>query len=190
MTLFLIALLLQLPIALPDRASLENPAVENPVPRKLQKDYEKLWKRFLTGKEDAKVFSGLDKLLKQSPDAAPVLVVQAYIDLYAGRVVDGERRLQVVLSKHPTDPVAAFYLAELAYSQGDFVRANDLYSRLRASGSPVAGSDMKRQRSLLLAMEALLQDARRAADEGRLADAERFYRRALELAPGEAALHG
>jgi len=190
MTLFLIALLLQLPIALPDRASLENPAVENPVPRKLQKDYEKLWKRFLTGKEDAKVFSGLDKLLKQSPDAAPVLVVQAYIDLYAGRVVDGERRLQVVLSKHPTDPVAAFYLAELAYSRSDFVRANDLYSRLRASGSPVAGSDMKRQRSLLLAMEALLQDARRAADEGRLADAERFYRQALELAPGEAALHG
>ena len=89
MTLFLIALLLQLPIALPERAALENPAVENPVPRKLQKDYEKLWKRFLAGKEDAKVFSSLDKLLKQSPDAASALVVQAYIDLYAGRFVDG-----------------------------------------------------------------------------------------------------
>ena len=190
MTVFLIALLLQLPIALPERAALENPAVGNPVPRKLQKDYEKLWKRFLTGKEDPKVFSGLDKLLKQSPDTAPVLVVQAYIDLYAGRSVDGERRLQAVLSKHPADPVAAFYLAELAYARGDFVRANDLYGRLGASGLPVAGSDMKRQRSLLLTMEALLQDARRAADEGRLADAERFYRRALQLAPGEAALHG
>ena len=70
-----------------------------PFPSKLQKDYDKLWKRFLTGKEDAKVFSGLDKLLKQSPDAASVLVVQAYIDLYAGRFVDGERRLQTVLSR-------------------------------------------------------------------------------------------
>ena len=141
MTLFLIALLLQSPIALPERVALENPAAGNPVPKKLQKDYDKLWKRFLTGKEDAKVFSGLDKLLKQSPDAAPVLVVQAYIDLYAGRFVDGERRLQAVLKKHPADPVAAFYLAELAYSRGDFVQANDLYGRLQASGSPVAGSD-------------------------------------------------
>ena len=63
---------------------------------------------------------GLDKLLKQSPDVVPVLVVQAYIDLYAGRFVDGERRLQAVLSKHPADPVAAFYLARVRVFAGRF----------------------------------------------------------------------
>jgi hypothetical protein len=39
-------------------------------------------------------------------------------------------------------------------------------------------------------MEELLQDARKAADENHLADAERYYRQALQLAPSEALLHG
>jgi len=86
--------------------------------------------------------------------------------------------------------MAALYLGEFAYSRGDFLRAHDLYSRLRTPGPSVPGLDMKRQRSLLLAMEGLLQEARRAAAENRLADAERSYRRALQLAPREPSLHG
>jgi predicted Zn-dependent protease len=190
MTFFLFALLFQVQLALPPRANLENPAAANPVPKQAQKDYDKLWKRFLTGKEDAKVFADLDKFLKKNPDVLPALEIQTYIDLYAGRQGDAERRLQTVLSKRPADPVAVLYLGEFAYSRGDFVRANDLYSLLRAPGPSVPGLDMKRQRSLLLAMETLLQEARRAAAENRLADAERSYRHALRLAPREPSLHG
>ena len=190
MTFFLIALLFQAQLALPVRTNLENPAVSSPVPKQLQKDYDKLWKRFLTGKEDAKVFADLEKFLKKNPDVLPALEIQAYLDLYAGRLGDAERRLQTVLSKRPSEPMAALYLGEFAYSRGDFVRANDLYSRLRAPGPSVPGLDMKRQRSLLLAMETFLQDARRAAAENRLPDAERSYRQALQLAPREPSLHG
>src|SRR5678815_739172 len=190
MTLFLIVFLLQVQFVLPVRSTLEDPAASTPVPKQLQKDYDKLWKRFLTGKEDAKVFVDLDKFLKKNPDVLPAVEVQTYIDLYAGRLGDAERRLQSVLAKQPSDPMAALYLGEFAYSRGDFLRAHDLYSRLRTPGPSVPGLDMKRQRSLLLAMEGLLQEARRAAAENRLADAERSYRRALQLAPREPSLHG
>lgn len=190
MMFFLIAFLFQLQVALPGRAALENPAVANPVPKQLQKDYDKLWKRFLTGKEDAKVFAELEKLLKKNPDALSVVEVQAYVVLYAGRFDDAERRLQAVLVKRPDDPMAAYYLGEFAYSRGDYLTAYDLFRRLRTPGPPVPGLDMKRQRSLLLAMETLLQGARRAVNDNRLPDAERAYRQALRLAPQEPALHG
>jgi hypothetical protein len=48
---------------------------------------------------------------------------------------------------------------------------------------------MKSQRALLLAVDSLVQNARLAEHENRFAEAELFYRRALLLAPGEAALH-
>jgi len=190
MRFFLIALLLQVQLALPQRGAIDNPADGNPVPKQLQKDYDKLWKRFLTGKEDAKVFSDLDKVLRKNSDVVPFLMVQAYLDLYNGRSFDAERRLQSVLLKRPADPLASYFLAEFAYSRGDYGRAYDLYSSSRAAGSSIPGFDQKRQRSLLLAMETLLQDARRALGENRLLDAEHAYRRAIQLAPGEAALHG
>lgn len=189
MTFLLIALLLQASIPLKPRAALEDPAIANPVPEKAQKDYGKLWKRFLTGKEDTKLVPELDKLLKKYPDAPAALVVQAYMDLYAGRLAEAERRLQQVLATTPDDPNALFYLGELAYARSDYLKAYDLFTRLEARRS-LPGVDMKKQRSLLLAMEKLLQDARRATEENRLADAETAYRQALRLAPQEAALHG
>ena len=189
MKFFLIALLLQSPIPLPPRAELENPAIASPVPKQVQKDYDKLWKRFLTAREDTKVLAEFDKLLKKNPAAHSSRTVQAYIDLYAGRAIDAERRLEQVLSNQPVDPVALLYLGEVAYARGDFLRANDLFTRLEAHRR-IPALDLKRQRALLLAMEALWQSARRASEENRLSDAERFYRQALQLAPREAALHG
>jgi tetratricopeptide (TPR) repeat protein len=189
MTFLLIALLLQLPIALPARSLIENPANASPVPQKALKDYDKLWKRFLSGKEDKKVTSDLDKFLKKNPEALPGLTVQAYIDLYAGRTSEAERRLQQVLAGQSADPVALFYLGELAYARGDFVAANDLFTRLEAR-RPAPELEMKRQRALLLAMDTLWQGARHASEDNQLPEAQRLYRQALQLAPREAALHG
>jgi len=189
MKVLLIALLLQSTIALPPRSELENPAIANPVPKQAQKDYDKLWKKFLTGKEDSKLPGEFDKLLKKNPDAYSSLTVQAYIDFYAGRTTDAQRRLEQVLAKRPADNISLLYLGELAYARGDFIKAHDLFTRLDVRRRS-QDSEMKRQRSLLLGMETLWQAARRASEENRLADAERYYRQALQLAPREAALHG
>src|SRR5262245_32001686 len=159
MTPLLVALFLQLQIAMPARLDLSDPAAGNPVPKNMQKDYAQLWERFLSGKDDAKVFSEFDKLLKKNPDVVPPLLVQAYIDLYSGRMREGEQRLRSGLARRPSDPVALRFLAELAYSRNDFVEANDFYTRLRSSGS-VVEVDNKSQRAFLLALESLLQDAR------------------------------
>ena len=185
MTFLLIAFLLQAQIPLPGRTALENPSARNPVPRQLQKDYDKLWKRFLSGKEDARVLKDSEKLLKKNADAVAPLLLQSYVDIYAGRLANGERKLQSVLSRRPSEPTALFYLAEIAYAREDFLEATRFYTRLARADPSATGIDMKRQRALLLAMETLVQRARQASSENRLAEAEGLYRQALELAPQE-----
>jgi thioredoxin-like negative regulator of GroEL len=188
MTFFLIAFLLQSQFVLPSRTALENPAARTPVPKQVQKDYDKQWKRFLTGKEDPKISKDLDKLLKKNADVMQLLIVQSYLDLYAGRQPDAERKFQIVVSRQPSNPIALYYLAEFAYSRGDFVKAAGFYARLKTADPAMAGVELKSQRALLLAMETFLQEARRATSENRLGDAERSYRQALQFAPGQPVL--
>jgi tetratricopeptide (TPR) repeat protein len=181
---------------LPARPALENPAVANPVPKALQKDYDKLWKRFVASpttkdptKEDAKLQTEFEKLLKKNPDLVSVILLQAYLELYAGRQAKAESRLEAILAKRPADRIALYYLAEFAYSRNEHVKASGLYRRLKAVDNSRPDLDLKSQRSFLLAMQSLVQEATSAAQAGRLNDAERFYRQAVELAPEETALH-
>jgi tetratricopeptide (TPR) repeat protein len=198
MNALIVAILLQsFSPALPARARLENPALANPVPKKLQKDYDKLWKRFLeapgkkdAAREEAKVFTEIDKFLKKNPEVIAAVWVQAYMDLYAGRQKEAEKRLEAIVAKRPADRTALYYLAEFAYTRNDYVRASGLYRRLKAVDTSRPDVDMKSQRAFLLAMQTLVQEAASAAQSNRLSDAERLYRQALELAPDEAALHG
>ena len=84
MKAFLIALLVQSSLVLPPRTALEDPAGVSTVPQKLRKDYDKMWARFTSGKQDAKLFKDLDKLLKKQQAFDPALTIEAYIDLYKG----------------------------------------------------------------------------------------------------------
>src|SRR5262245_52323340 len=93
----------------------------------LQKDDAKVWSRFLTGKEDKNVIRDTDKLLKKERDFVPALIIQAYLDLYAGRKDAAQTRFDKVLSLEPTHRIALYYGAELAFSGGNFKKANDLY---------------------------------------------------------------
>lgn len=188
MNFLLISLLLQMQVSLPDRATVVNPVSTYSIPRQFQKDYDKIWNRFLSGKEDVKVSAGLDKLQKKSGELLPAVLLQSYLDLYAGRQSDAERRFRSVLEKSSTDPVALYYLGEIAYSRGDFINASTYYGRLKRTGARNASLEQKSQRALLLAMDELLQEAKQAIGDNRLADAEKLYRRALELAPTEPAL--
>ena len=87
--------------------------------------------------------------------------------------MEADRRFQQVLARHSTDPLALFSRGEIAYARGDFVAANDFFTRLQAR-RPAPEVDLKRQRALLLAMDTLWQAARRASADNRLTEAERL----------------
>jgi len=188
MKIFLIALLLQ-PLLLPPRTAMENPAAVSEVPKNLKKDYDKLWTRFQAGKEDAKVVKDLEKLLKKQKDFSAALTVEAYIDLYQHHDPSAVQKFEQVLSANPDDRIALYYLAELAFARGDYARSTDLYSRLLVIDKTRTDVEAKRQKSLLLATENLLQSAAKAEQEKRLLAAEELYRQTLGIAPHEPAFH-
>src|SRR5688500_352170 len=101
MNLVAIALLVQLTVGLPQRSTLPNPAADNAVPRHIQKDYNKLWERFLKGNDDKNVLSETDSLLKKETEFVPVLMIQFYVFQYAGRTVEAEQRLEEILQLQP-----------------------------------------------------------------------------------------
>jgi tetratricopeptide (TPR) repeat protein len=188
MKVLLIALLLQsLPI--PPRTAMENPAVVSPVPQKLKKDYDKLWLAFVTAKDDAKLVKELDKFLKKQKDIDAAVMIQAYLELQRRNEPLAAQKLEQVLAMKPDHRIAQYYLAELMFVNGDYGRANTLYSQLLAADKTRTDLEAKRQKALLLATDNLVRSASRAEQENRLADAERFYRQALQMAPKEPLLH-
>ena len=189
MNVVLIALLLQ-SLLLPPRTALQNPATVSAAPQKLKKDYDKLWTRFVTGKEDAKVSKDLDKLLKKQKDLAAAITIGAYIDLYKGNDSTAVPKLLQALSINPNDSIALYYLAELAFAGQDYAGANDFYSRLLAVDKTRTDVEAKKQKAQLLATDNLLRTAARAERENRFGDAEQLYRRALEMAPREPGFNG
>jgi tetratricopeptide (TPR) repeat protein len=181
MNTILIATLLLQSLVLPPRTALENPAVVSPVPQKLRKDYDKLWMRFVGAKEDAKVVKDLDKLLKKQKDLTPAITLGAYIDLYGGSDSSAVPKFLQVLSVNPNDKIALYYLGELAFAGRDYAGAANFYSRLLALDGARADIEAKRQKAVLLSTESLLQTAALAEQEKRFGDAERLYRKALEV---------
>jgi len=177
----------------PPRASLENPAAVTPIPKKLQKDYDKLWMKFLASKsarDDSKVASDTVNLLKKNKDFPPLLLIQAYLAFNSAQPDAAEPEFAAVLLQDPTNRIALYYLSEMAYSRADFAAASDLYLRLFAVDSSHPELEPKRQRALLLAVEALLRAATQAEKEGRLTSAERLYRETIARAPQSAEFHG
>jgi tetratricopeptide (TPR) repeat protein len=190
MNIFLVALLLmQSALVLPARTAVENPAAVSQIPPKLQKDYDKLWSRFVFGQEDAKLTKDLDLLLKKQKDFDPVLTIEGYIELYKGNDAGADQKFQQAYAANPNNRIAAYYLAELAYAHKDYVRANTFYSVLLSLDKTRSDLEPKRLKAALLAVDDLLRFAARAEMEKRLSDAEEFYRRALAMAPKEPLLH-
>jgi len=179
---FILTLLLQT-FAMPPRNIVENPAVISPVPKKQQKDVDKLWQRFVKGKEDAKVLKDADKLLKKNRDLLSLIVMEAYIDLYANRTTEAEARLREVLAVSPTNRIALSYLADFAFTRNDYSQASDLYSRLLEVDPSRNDVETKREKALLLATENLIRSADTAERENRAADAESLYRQAITIVP-------
>src|SRR5438105_806552 len=190
MNTFLIALLLmQSSLLLPPRTAIENPAVVSAVPAKLQKDYDKLWTRFLAGTADTRLTKDLDNLVKKQKNFDPALTIQAYIELYKGNDAAATQKFQQALGMNASNRIALYYLGELAYTHQDYVRANTFYSMLLSIDKNRTDVEPKRQKALLLATDSLLRSAARAEAENRLSEAEEFYKQALAMAPREPAVH-
>ena len=190
MNTFLIAIvLMQSSLVLPPRTGIENPAAVSQIPARQQKDYDKLWSRFITAKADARLTKDLDNLIKKQKNFDPALIIEAYLELYKGNDAEAGQRFQQALVLNPNNRIAAYYLAELAYAHQDYVRANTFYSILLSIGQSGTDIEGKRQKTLLLATEDLLRSASRAESDNRLSEAEEFYRKALAMAPKEPALH-
>jgi tetratricopeptide (TPR) repeat protein len=186
---FVFAALLLQTFFMPPRLALENPAVISPLPQQYKKDYDKLWVKFLTAKEDPKILKDADKLLKKQKDLESVLMLEAYIDLYANRRPDAERKLEAVLAKAPQHRIALSYLAELSFARQDYARAGALYAKLLTVDRTRTDVEPKYQKAVLLATETLLRNAARAEADNRVSDAEAMYREALRIAPNEPVLH-
>src|SRR5580692_1440149 len=123
MNALLFVLLLQSSLLLPPRTAVENPAVVSQVPAKIQKDYDKLWPRFLSGREDAKLEKDLDNFLKKQKNFDPALTLEGYIDLYKGDDAAGSQKFTRALGANSRSRIALWYLAELAYARKEYARA-------------------------------------------------------------------
>src|SRR5437868_3065370 len=87
---FVAFLLLQSTLPLPPRTGMENPAAVSKIPPKIQKDYDKLWARFVAGKTDSQLTKDLDN-----------------------RLNDAEQLYKQALTILPDDPTLHLRLAEL-----------------------------------------------------------------------------
>jgi tetratricopeptide (TPR) repeat protein len=189
MNLVLLALVLQSSLVLPPRTGMENPAAVSLIPRKLQKNYDKLWKRFIGGTDDAKLRKDLDSLLRKEKTFDPAWVIEGYLALYKGDNTAARARFSDALNVNPTNRIAVYYLAELAFSRAEYTQAATLYGQLLSMPVSLPDIDTKRQKATLLAMDTLLNGAVTAERENRFSEAEDRYRQALKIVPNEPALH-
>jgi tetratricopeptide (TPR) repeat protein len=169
---------------LPPRSSMENPSSVSPIPQKLRKDYDKIWNRFMSGKEDAKLTKDLEKLLqKQQMDQ--FWTIQGYLALYHSADSTAAEQFTRALTLNPKNRIAMYYLAEFAFDKGEYARAATLYSEAAALGASQPELETKRQKAFLLATDNLLRAAARAESEKKFAEAEDYYRQALKVAPND-----
>src|SRR5262245_6615712 len=132
MNIIFLTLMLQSSFVLPPRAGLENPAAVSPIPKKLQKDYVKMWTRFLSAKDDAKLVKDLDKLLQKQRTFDPAWMIGGYLALYRGDDMAARGKFIQALGANPANRIAIYYLAELADAHAEYARAAALYAQLQS----------------------------------------------------------
>jgi tetratricopeptide (TPR) repeat protein len=182
-------LLLQSALLLPPRTALENPAAVSKIPPKIQKDYDKLWSQFVAAKSDSQLARDLDNFIKKQKTFDPPVTLQAYLELYKGNDAGAAQKFQQAFSLNPSNRIALYYLAELAYAHQDYSQAHRFYSLLLSVDSNRTDVEPKRQRALLLSTDQLLRSAALAEKDNRLSEAEQLYKQALTVLPKDPTLH-
>ena len=115
MNMLVLVFLLQSLLLLPPRTAMENPANISKAPPKIAKDYDKLWLRFVAGREDAKLRRDLDSFAYKQKTFVPAVILQGYLNLYNGDYSAAVQRFNQVLTLDPKNGISIYYLAEIAY---------------------------------------------------------------------------
>src|SRR5206468_2835230 len=129
-TFLMVVLLLQSSLLLPPRNLAVNPAAVSQVPAKLQKDYDKLWSRFISGQADAQLTKDIDNFLKKQKNFEPkrekalLLATENLVRSAAqaeadNRFNDAEQLYRQALSIAPKDPTLHSRFADLLTKAGN-----------------------------------------------------------------------
>ena len=122
MKLLLLTLVVAVVVAASSRTAMENPAAVSQIPQKIRKDYDKMWTRFLSGKEDAKLTQGSGQASPEAEDLRSVLD-----DSRISRSVSTATTLPLrqkfiqALAVNPKNRIAMYYLAEFAFANGSML---------------------------------------------------------------------
>src|SRR5262245_49566585 len=149
MNSLMIVLLLQSSLLLPPRSLAVNPAAVSQVPAKLQRDYDKLWSRFVAGQADVQLAKDIENFLKKQKNFDPALTIAAYIELYKGNDAVAAGKFQQALTANSKNLIAVYYLGELAYAHQDYAQANTFYSLLLSLDKTRTEIEPKREKALL-----------------------------------------
>jgi len=138
--------------------------------------FEAAWRHAMSGNE-AEAQKRIAQIRQRNPElAAPASLLEALIDIRAGRLDDALRDLQRVREHEPDHPLAVVYEAEIAIRQKQTRIAYDLYRRL--SGIPTASERLAQLGEMLF--NELYAAAQTAPD----AEAIRLLREALTFHAG------
>ena len=177
-------------LLLPPRAAIENPAVASQIPLKIRKDYDKLWTRFVSGKEDAKLVKDLDKLIKKQKTFDPALIIEAYIDLYKRDDVAARQKLTQALTRSPNNPIALYYLCRNSVRAQRVRACNDSLCATARCGTPrgpILKPNGKRHSCLRRRNSCDLSRVLKARIGWQMPNSH--YRQALTMLPKEPTLH-
>src|SRR5216117_3852423 len=105
MNALMLVLMLQSSLLLPPRSAVENPASVSPIPQKLRKDYDQLWTRFVSGKEDPKLIKDLEKLHQKQKTFESAWIIDAYIALYQGNDTAARQKFMQALAVNASNRI-------------------------------------------------------------------------------------
>jgi hypothetical protein len=151
------------------------------VPQKLRKDYDKLWVRFTSAKDDAKLVKDLEKLLKKRENVRAGLDRRGVFALYNGNDLAAREKIHEALAANAGKSNRVVLSFRSCGCTRKYARAATLYAQLQTVDSSHPEIETKRQKAMLLATDSLRRVAAHAESENRLTDAENAYRQARLL---------
>lgn len=141
--------------------------------------FESAYRHALAGNE-AEAERWIAELRQRSPEYLPLALLEAMIDIRAGRYDEARRQLERVREREPDNLVASVYEAEIAVRERRTREAYDLYRKAAAlPGAPAAASER------LTELEtALFNELYAAAQTAQPAESIRLLREALTFNAG------
>jgi tetratricopeptide (TPR) repeat protein len=149
------------------------------LPPPLATQFEGAWRYALAGQE-AEALRRLGEVRRTSPEYPPATLLQAFLDIRAGRLDDARSAISRVQEADPENLPARVYQAEIALREGEVRLAYDLYRRISVMpGAPPTAAERVSE-----LQGRLFNDLLAAAQNAPDAEAIRLLREALTFNAG------